>query len=209
MCDIIILFTRFPEPGSCKTRLIPALGKGGAAGLHRQLVAKVLNELDTLQASREFKLEIFYHGGSQEAMEQWLGTGYWFAPQSGGDLGEKMGEALSQRSADKGKALLIGSDCPELDPNLFSEAFDALEKNRLVFGPAADGGYYLIGIRRNLPEGLIRPLFSDIDWGSDSVLSRTLKTARQLNLSYHLLPTRHDIDTPDDLRHISNHPYFQ
>ena len=92
------------------------------------------------------------------------------------------------------KALIIGTDCPALDAHRLSQAFDQLSHYDLVLGPALDGGYYLIGMQRLIPE-----LFVGINWGTEIVMKQTLEIAQHLNLSYSLLDTLADIDRPEDL----------
>ncbi len=207
--DIIVLFTRYPEAGKCKTRLIPALGASRASSLHKKLVKKIMTELTSLKESHDYLLEIHYDGASLDSMQSWLGNTFSFRSQCRGDLGNRMQTALNHYLGADGKILLIGSDCPELDNKILSKAFFSLDSSSLVFGPAFDGGYYLIGMQRKLAPKSIASLFNDISWGSSFVLRSTLEKAKKCKLPYHLLETLHDIDTPDDLRHINNHPYFQ
>jgi hypothetical protein len=92
------------------------------------------------------------------------------------------------------KVVIIGTDCPGLNFQILTQAFEATHTLDLVLGPAIDGGYYLIGLRRFIPE-----LFINIDWGSSQVLHQTVEIANQLNLSYHYLPQLADVDRPEDL----------
>jgi uncharacterized protein len=99
-----------------------------------------------------------------------------------------------------GAAVIIGTDCPGLDTRLLAQTFEALQTSDLVLGPALDGGYYLIGLRRVIPD-----LFENIAWSTDRVLSQTLGIAQGLNLSIHLLPELPDIDRPEDLKFLPPH----
>ena len=97
------------------------------------------------------------------------------------------------------KIAIIGTDCPDLDRGIILEAFEKLLDHDLVFGPAKDGGYYLIGLRRVFPE-----LFRSIPWGTDQVLETTRAISRKLGLSIAYLPELADIDRPSDLPHWQN-----
>lgn len=191
----LIIFTRYPEPGTTKTRLIPALGARGAAELHRQLAEGTLSQAIQLQASTSISLEVRFTGGTTSQMQEWLGVDLAYRLQGNGDLGERMSQALNEAfQSGIQQAVIIGTDCPSLDEVLLAKAFDQLHQHDLVLGPAEDGGYYLIGLRCVYPE-----LFTDIDWGSDRVFEQTIAIAQHLNLSIATLPKLPDIDRPEDL----------
>ncbi len=191
----LIIFTRYPEPGKTKTRLIPALGAQGAANLHRQLIKNTLNQAQNLTKNRAVEVEVKYAGGSQELMQKLLPPPINCSPQSQGALGEKMKNALAESFAQSiQRIIIIGTDCPELDTHRLTQAFNRLGNYDLILGPALDGGYYLIGMQRTIPE-----LFVKIDWGTELVLQQTLTIAQHLNLSYSLLDPLADIDRPEDL----------
>jgi len=198
----LILFTRFPEAGTTKTRLIPALGAEGAARLQRQMTEQTLCQATALAQRHEITLEIHYHGGDPQAMAQWLGP-HTFKRQGSGPLGERMKQAFAGALASaNGPVVLIGSDCPELTTNILHQAFLELKTKDLVLGPAADGGYCLIGLRRPQPT-----LFDDIAWGTATVLQDTLARAHSLAVSQ--LTKLHDLDLPDDLAYFAYHPHPQ
>ncbi|MEO6860456.1 MAG: TIGR04282 family arsenosugar biosynthesis glycosyltransferase [Microcoleus sp.] len=191
----LIVFTRYPEPGKAKTRLIPVLGKTGAANLHRLMTQKTIARALSLQNTRRLCVEIHWAGGSQKLMQDWLGTDIIYQNQIDGDLGAKMTAAF-QNSFNSGvdKAAIIGTDCPALKAEIMAEAFDKLSQHDLVLGPAKDGGYYLIGLRRSIPE-----LFAGINWGTSEVFAATRAIAQNLDLNIAYLPTLADIDLPEDL----------
>ncbi|WP_341730482.1 TIGR04282 family arsenosugar biosynthesis glycosyltransferase [Microcoleus sp. EPA2] len=191
----LIIFTRYPAPGQAKTRLIPVLGKEGAANLHRLMTQRTIARALSLQNSRQLSVEIHYTGSSQQLMEDWLGTEIIYHQQSEGDLGARMLAAF-QKSFNFGieKVVIIGTDCPQLKEQMLAKAFDALNDKDLVLGPAKDGGYYLIGLRCLIPE-----LFDGIHWGSSEVFAKTLAISQNLGLNIGVLPTLVDIDRPEDL----------
>lgn len=191
----LIIFTRYPEPGKTKTRLIPVLGKAGAANLHRLMAQRTIARALSLQKSRRLSVEIHHTGGSQQQMEDWLGTDLIYQNQIDGDLGARMTAAF-QNSFDSGvdKVAIIGTDCPDLKAEILAQAFDELSDRDLVLGPAKDGGYYLIGLRRSIPE-----LFDGINWGTSEVFASTRAIAQNLGLNIAVLPILADIDRPEDL----------
>ena len=189
----LIIFTRYPEPGKTKTRLIPALGAEQAALLQRQMTEHTLTQVRKLHSVRPIAVEVRFAGGDLNLMTQWLGSGD-YKPQGEGDLGSRMARSLCLALEDNVNAVIIGTDCPGLNANLLHEAFDLLHLYDLVLGPALDGGYYLLGLRSFIPE-----LFVGINWSTAEVLQQTVAIAQQLNLSVNYLPALADVDRPEDL----------
>ncbi len=204
--DLIILFTRSPEPGRCKTRLIPALGADGAATLHKWMTEQVLTAIQALTSGQGPGVEICFDGGSEQQMQDWLGQELKYRLQAAGDIGQRMAQALCPRLRDAKRVLLLGSDCPQITPAILREALSGLNRHDLVLGPAHDGGYYLIGATNHLPGNICAELFSDIHWGSATVFDETISRLRHLQLTYHSLPKLHDIDHADDLKHLDYRP---
>lgn len=197
----LIIFTRYPVPGITKTRLIPALGEQGAADLQREMTEHTINTVRPLM-DEEVRIEIRHEGGDQCEMADWLGEDLSFHPQDRGDLGARMAQAFRTSFLDgAGKTVVIGSDCPELTSGDVREAFNILDSNPVVLGPARDGGYYLIGIRASAPDRLFQALFSDIPWGSGNVLTRTVNTLADAGIDIGLLDEKNDVDEPEDLVH--------
>lgn len=195
IAEKLMVFTRYPEPGTTKTRLIPVLGKAGAANLHRLMAQRTIARARSLQQSGRLSVEIHHTGGNLQLMQDWLGTDIIYQNQIDGDLGARMLAAF-QKSFDSGvdKAAIIGTDCPTLKAEIMAQAFEELSQHDLVLGPAKDGGYYLIGLRRAIPE-----LFSGIKWGTSEVFVCTRAIAQNLDLNIAYLPTLADIDRPEDL----------
>jgi rSAM/selenodomain-associated transferase 2/rSAM/selenodomain-associated transferase 1 len=193
--ETLIVFTRFPEPGRVKTRLSPLLGPEGAAQLQREMTEHVLGRVRPVLMERGVGLEVRYDGGSKAAIHRWLGNTSRFTPQGGGDLGARMNRAATEAFTSGAQAIvIIGADCPELDDSTIARAFESLKSNRVVFGPAKDGGYYLVGLRGPCPS-----LFENITWGVNSVLAASLAKARAAGIEPALLPELADIDEPADL----------
>jgi rSAM/selenodomain-associated transferase 2/rSAM/selenodomain-associated transferase 1 len=206
----IIIFTRYPEPGTTKTRMIPELGPEGAAELQRQMTEHIKAQVDELCTCQPFAVEIRYEGGNDNLMAQWLGQGVNYCRQGSGDIGLRMGRAL-QDAFEQGckTVLIIGSDIPDITPGIMQIAFDKLEQKDLVLGPAADGGYYLIGVKRNTFRHWHPQIFKNVSWGTERVLPETLCIAKKLNLKFSLLDILRDVDRPEDLgvwQHASGPP---
>jgi len=193
--ETLVVFARFPEAGRAKTRLVPVLGPQGAADCQRRLTEHAVGEARRLVQRRGVALEIHHEGGDSRRMRDWLGTGLCFRAQTGEDLGDRMQSSFAAAFERADRAVIMGSDCPGLTADVLEQAFASLSRHDLVLGPARDGGYYLIGLRGELP-----PLFSGPTWGTGSVLAQTLAIARARGLSVHLLEPLSDVDRPEDLR---------
>jgi rSAM/selenodomain-associated transferase 2/rSAM/selenodomain-associated transferase 1 len=195
----LIIFTRYPVPGRTKTRLIPALGAEGAAELQRQMTEHTLVAMRPL-LEEGIGMQVRFDGGELGEMTQWLGEDLNYAPQGEGDLGKRMSLAFTA-SFKEGfeKAVIVGTDCPSLDSVNVAEAFDLLEENSLVLGPAADGGYYLIGTRSDAPHWLNELVFENIPWGTDQVFNSTMNALAETGLDVGLLDEKADVDEPEDL----------
>lgn len=196
----LLLFTRYPEAGTTKTRLIPALGPDGAARLHRRLTERIAAEAGLLAARNNIPTVVHYSGGSLAQMTAWLGP-LTFVAQAAGDLGQKM-QAAFQHAFGGGaeRAVLIGSDIPEIDVDLLARAFAAFRKSRVVLGPSRDGGYYLLGLTAGDAEHLYSRLFADIPWSTGEVFAITRERLRTAAVAAAILPTLRDVDRPEDLK---------
>ena len=191
----VILFSRYPEPGKTKTRLIPSLGPDKAARLQYLMTEHALRRINEFSQSNTAHVEIRFDGGSRALMKSAFGAGPTYLPQGDGDLGFRMARAFAEafRIGMK-RVVIIGSDCPQITSRILEEAFHSLLTYDIVLGPATDGGYYLIGLKRYAPT-----LFIDIPWGTDQVLAITMEQADQAGLSITLLEELSDIDRPEDM----------
>ncbi|MGV2826940.1 TIGR04282 family arsenosugar biosynthesis glycosyltransferase [Myxosarcina sp. GI1(2024)] len=195
MSETLIIFSRYPEAGKTKTRMIPALGAEGVAKLQRAMTEHTLHTVKQLSETRPITSEIHFAGGNQQLMSEWLGREFIYYPQVAGDLGEKMRSAFDRAFArGNSRVVTIGIDCPDINESILATAFEALMKRDLVLGVAEDGGYYAIGLNRSIPE-----LFANIDWGTDKVLTQTKNIAIALGLKIYYLPCLRDVDRPKDL----------
>ena len=189
------MFARFPEAGQAKTRLIPALGPERAAQLQAALTRRTLDVARRLCSVRPCDLEVRFAGGDVSRMCSLFGTEHQYLAQQGNGLGERLELAVSTAfRAGAKRVLVIGTDCPELEPAILDEAFEALSHADVVLGPAIDGGYYLIGMRANQPE-----LFRGIVWSTQNVLRQTVKNAGRAQFSVRQLRPLSDVDYAEDL----------
>lgn len=184
MSPRVVLFTRYPEPGRAKTRLIPALGDEGAARLHRTLTER------TVMAVQEsgLALDIRSTGAPVSAFVDWLGVGT-IVDQGEGDLGERL-----MRAGPPYPTLFIGADAPDLTPALLRNAADAMLHARAVIGPAEDGGYWLLGLADAVDD-----VFADIDWSTAAVCQQTIARLASAGIEPVMLPVLADCDRPEDL----------
>jgi uncharacterized protein len=186
---VVIVFARAPRPGRVKTRLAKALGALGATRLHQRMVEKTLA---TARAAGVGAVELHCasHPGHPFFRRMARRYGVRLRMQSPGDLGQRMHQALQRR------AILVGSDCPELEPADLRAAASALAGGAdAVFAPAVDGGYALVGVRQ--PD---RRIFEGVDWGKALVMTQTRQRLRALGWRWKELRTVRDVDRPADLR---------
>ncbi|MGP9834080.1 TIGR04282 family arsenosugar biosynthesis glycosyltransferase [Marinobacter sp. NSM] len=193
---VLMQFAKWPQAGRVKTRLIPALGIEGALQAHITLSLEVLDNLCATGYDVSFWWDRPLDQPPEEAAPLLANIEAAKLPQSfqqGGDLGERMARALGQGIASHHRAVVIGSDCPSVDPGYVRSAVAALEHYDVVLGPSDDGGYVLIGARRLAPGAL-----EGIAWGTPEVMQQTLQRMEAAGLSVYLLEPRWDVDEPED-----------
>ncbi len=191
----VIVFVKVPGKGAVKSRL--ARGMDGDFVL-RLYESMVLDTIDMLKNARiPFRI-CYTPPDAADAVRGWLGPEYEYAPQTGDDLGERMELAFARVFAEgNDEALLIGSDIPGLAAEVIHEAFASLATHDAVIGPANDGGYYLIGFRKNT---FSPGIFRDMLWSAAAVFRETMGRLRAAALSVHVAPECIDADTKDDLK---------
>lgn len=187
--NTLLVFTKNIIIGKVKTRLATTMGNKKALEIYKHLLSH------TLSVTKNFSgQKIIFYNDFLPLKDDWVNNGFQQRIQSGNTLGDKMvqafGHAFSQHC---NKAVIIGSDCFELTFEIIQSAFDVLENNDVAIGPAADGGYYLIGIKK-----IECGLFQHIAWSTQAVLSQTITACYKHNLTYSLLPMLNDIDTEKD-----------
>ncbi|WP_343488000.1 TIGR04282 family arsenosugar biosynthesis glycosyltransferase [Allomuricauda sp. d1] len=189
--NLLLIFTRNPELGKCKTRLASTIGDNAALRVYIFLLEHTKNITAGLDAEkRVYYSEEIWHDDIWDAEE------FSKKLQQGGDLGKRMVNAFQQGFQDGfKKIIIIGSDMYDLTQDDLQRAFKALEKTDFVIGPAEDGGYYLLGMKKMKPE-----LFKNKAWGTKTVLNDTLNDLK--SEKFILLQERNDVDLYEDIKDI-------
>ncbi|MFT6370342.1 MAG: rSAM/selenodomain-associated transferase 1 [Maribacter sp.] len=189
--NLLVIFTRNPELGKCKTRLAEKVGDEAALDIYQFL----LNHTVKITFGLYAKKTVYY---SEEICKEdiWNNTVYDKKLQTGQDLGERMANAfLEGFQNDFEKIIVIGSDMYDLSQKDLEAAFNALDTNDFVVGPAEDGGYYLLGMKHFIPE-----VFQAKNWGTVTVLQDTLSNLVAEKTA--LLASKNDVDHYEDIKDI-------
>ena len=184
----LIVFIKNPQLGKVKTRLAETAGPEKALRIYRALLEHTRHLALNLPVRR-----FLYYSDFIERDDEWQNESFQKEVQHGADLGQRMAGAFQQVLSQSTKAVIIGSDCASLTVAILREAFAALDDHPFVVGPAADGGYYLLGMRAPTPQ-----LFTAIPWSTDQVFPETIQRITALGASYHLTPVLSDIDYEED-----------
>lgn len=195
--NLLLIFTRNPELGKCKTRLAAKVGDQTALDIYNFLLAHTVKITENINAAKE----VHYSDAVWED-DIWDSTFYRKRLQDGTDLGERMQRAF-QQGFNNGykKIIIIGCDIFNLSASDIENAFLCLDHADLVIGPAKDGGYYLLGMKK-----IDTNIFKNKNWGSDSVLRETLSDLKNQNVQ--LLETRNDVDRYEDIKDIEVFRHF-
>ena len=201
----LAILVRAPEAGRVKTRLARRIEPEVVLQLYKLFVRDLL----TTVGRTHYPFRIFFYPGDARArVTAWLGTEHEYRPQRGADLGERMRNALQSCLAEGfRKAVVIGSDSPDLPAVVLAEAFSALDTHDAVIGPATDGGYYLIGFK----DRLVPEAFKVTTWGEPDVFVKTMGIFTKAGSTVRVLDPWPDIDTVEDLkgfaaRHVRDAP---
>ena len=187
----LIVFTRNPELGRCKTRLAATIGDQSALDVYRFLLDHTVKITSPLSAD----VYVYYSEKIRE-IDIWNTSIFRKKQQQGLDLGAKMQHAFTEVfGMGYQKAIIIGSDMYDINTQDLEDAFLTLENNNFVVGPAQDGGYYLLGMKQ-----LKTSLFKNKKWGTSTVLSDTLKNLTLEKVS--ILPEKNDVDYFEDIKDI-------
>ena len=203
----LVLMTRWPLPGQCKTRLAEKIGSQCASRIQTRLIDHTIAVAKTIEKKGLAEIKIALCGASsKEAKELAFSKGLKEVFQQGeGDLGIRMRRQvlLAQKTQQKNifgrTTILIGSDLPSLCQLDLIKAIKELERHEIVLGPSFDGGYWLIGLAGKLASSLPDWPFYGIPWGTNQVLEQTLLRAKQAGISHGLLSKHNDIDRLEDL----------
>ncbi len=200
----LLVFFRYPELGKVKTRLATALGEPEALRIHTLLLRRTLGIVyDFTKMWPDVSVRLCVTPFKTQAQVNLEFPGPWeVEEQQGTHLGERMGNAL-RRALERGaeRVVLIGTDLADLEPTDLDQAFRRLENDRVVLGPAHDGGFYLVGLRR-----FVQGPFQPVEWGTSSVFERTAGAFRSAGYRVECLPSRRDVDVPEDLVWVKGDP---
>lgn len=185
----LIIFIKNPELGKVKTRLAETVGDEKALEIYKALLKHTKDIALQLNADRM----LYYSEDVPEEEDMWPDDDFQKYIQYGEVLGERMYYAFEDALAVHDKAIIIGSDCASLTPEIVAEAFDALDRFNFVIGPATDGGYYLLGMKKLQIE-----MFQQMPWSTDQVLPETLARINALGKTVYKLPELSDIDYEED-----------
>ena len=196
------VFARYWTPGKVKTRLARRIGNESAARLHRQFVETTLSRLAGIAAQQWLAATpgetVALIAAECACVRTWQ-----VVPQTDGDLGERMQSFFRDASRGADRVVLIGSDSPDLPRAYVEQAFAELSRAPVVLGPAADGGYYLIGIAAKLLASRDASfLFEAMPWSRPELLSTTLSKLEQRNIGCRLLRSWRDVDDWSDLMEL-------
>ena len=195
--EALLLFARYPFTGPVKTRLAAGIGAGNARRLYYCFLKDIFAQLGRL----DHGVEVFVFFTPAAAVLEFrdlFGAGFTCLPQTGDSLGERMKNAFRE-VFERGisRAVVIGSDLPSLGAAELEDAFDRLKREPAVIGPALDGGYYLLGLNREVYSTRV---FEDISWSSPAVFPGTMQRFRELGVKPAVLGLMADIDDLADLK---------
>lgn len=186
--NALLIFVRNPELGKVKTRLASELGDVETLRVYKLLLAHTRRVALAVDARR-----YLFYSNFIDQTDPWPGEAFEKYLQADGDLGNRMLQAFELALQENTTAVIVGSDCPGLRPQILQTAFAALRRHDFVIGPAADGGYYLLGMQRVTPE-----LFQNMTWSTDEVFAETVRRMSAKGGSFYQLPTLSDIDYAAD-----------
>ncbi len=189
MTNALIIFVRKPELGKVKTRLAAALGDEKALDIYMQLLQHTFNIAKATAADK-----FVFYADEIAKDDLWNAPLFYKRLQASGDLGHKMKTAFNESFAlGYQKLVIIGSDCLELNTSIIEDAFISLDDTDAVIGPANDGGYYLLGMKK-----MQEALFDNKQWSTETVFDDTIADFKNFGVSFSSMPMLIDVDTAED-----------
>ena len=186
--NALIIFIKNAEKGKVKTRLAKTVGDDKALQIYLALLKHTRNLALSITCDR-----LLFYSNTINRSDDWSNNSFQKHLQKGTLLGDKMYHAFQTAFQDHDKVVIIGSDCASLSTEIIQTAFNQLEHYPFVIGPALDGGYYLLGMRKL--QGIV---FKDIEWSTENVLPETIKRIKSIGATHFLLPALSDIDYEED-----------
>lgn len=182
----IVVFLKAPRPGWVKTRLAASLGDGEACKAYTKMAHCFL---DKISKYTDVELRFAPDDAQQEILPFMKSPQWTMKPQGEGDLGQRMTRAMEEALGETEVVLIFGTDCPYIETDDVDNAMEALKSSDVVLGPAADGGYWMIGLKNHEPD-----LFKNIAWSTNQVLDQTLVSVESMGLSIRMLRLLEDVD---------------
>lgn len=193
--NALIIFTRNPELGKGKRRLAATIGDEATLAIYKFLLGHTRAITQELEVTKQL-----WYSEEVHTNDAWDNALYDKYEQQGADLGKRMQHAFETAFKNHERVIIIGSDMHDMNQQDLEHAFELLDTHDAVIGPAIDGGYYLLGFKNKVPDGI----FTSKEWGTDTVLENTLNDLK--NSTYALLQPRNDVDYYDDIKDV---PAFQ
>ncbi|MES2765786.1 MAG: TIGR04282 family arsenosugar biosynthesis glycosyltransferase [Bacteroidota bacterium] len=195
----LIIFAKYPREGSVKKRLAEKIGTKKATDFYRACAEHTFSEAEKFG---DCTIHIFYANESDDKdIRTWTKGHFFYKVQAEGDVGMRMTDAFREvlktklLKKDAKNIIIIGTDTPDISSEILQDAFKKLAENEVVIGPARNGGYYLLGMKK-----LHEELFRNIEWHTDSVFKTTMDIAQASNLSVAVLDELNDVDTEADVK---------
>jgi len=191
----VLFFVKYPEKGHVKTRLAKDFGEEQTCELYGCFVLDILEKINTLSSDIVICFDPL---SKKQDFKDWLGADKTYYSQEGGSLGDRLGNAF-QFVWNQGynRAIVLGSDSPDLPLDILSDAFQKLEQEHAVIGPTSDGGYYLLGFQKTSYDS---DIFKNITWSTEHVFEQTMEIFNKKNKNVHILPEWYDVDVIDDVK---------
>lgn len=185
---LLIIFVKNALLGKVKTRLAKSIGNEKALLVYEQLLALTEKAVESVLSQKRVYFSETLNEDKWDKCTKYV--------QKGCDLGQKMQFSI-QKGINDGfeKIVLIGSDLPDISAEIIEQGFKGLDHNEVVFGPAEDGGYYLLGMKQMQPL-----IFKNKRWSTDLLLRQTIEELKANEVSFSLLEVMNDIDTEEDLK---------
>lgn len=190
----LLIFIKNPIIGKVKTRLARTLGNEKALSIYHYLLHVTRENTALLRGVKRY----LFYSDFVNTTDEWQNDLYEKHLQRGEDLGKRMYEAFKLCWQTNTHLVIIGADCPTLSPKILNDAFEALHKHDFVVGAAADGGYYLLGMRKTNEPTPPQYLFEQVAWSTSQVLQTTLDRITLAQKKVYVLPTLTDIDEEKD-----------
>jgi uncharacterized protein len=192
----LIILARSPRYGQVKSRLAATLGDAAAGESYRLMAERLFGQCAHLDTS--VATYIFYEGeNGGAAMRSWAGAHFHYVPQASGGFGQRLLAAFETVFGEGArKAVIVGTDVPDLSATIITQALRLLDKYPAVIGPDHGGGYYLLGLRMIYPDLFL----GNLRWGTHFVYSQTLRLMDNLGIQPAFLPRLIDVDVEGDLR---------